>query len=107
MPPLALACPGAPWHLSDIDQMQFSGNAYANELAGNGLMTFSPRFIATNWITNVSTPPCRPRRLRHILGELGVEREPLSHALNPDPDDNEAFNPKRDSVQAPASATSS
>jgi|GEM_PF-6832989 len=31
-------------HLADVDQMQFSGNAYANELAGNGLMTFFAAF---------------------------------------------------------------
>jgi hypothetical protein len=33
---LAFSLPwGGAWHFSDIDQMQFSQNAYANELAGN------------------------------------------------------------------------
>jgi hypothetical protein len=33
---LALALPWSAWQLVDIDQMRFSENAYANELAGNG-----------------------------------------------------------------------
>ncbi len=92
---LALVLPWSAWQLGDIDQMQFSGNAYANELAGNGLMTFFSayqrneldygRFYAT-------LPAAQEAR---ILGELGVEREPLSKVLNPDPDANEAFNPQR------------
>ncbi len=92
---LALALPWSAWHLSDIDQMQFSSNAYANELAGNGLMTFFaafmrneldyPRFYATLPVAQAA----------HILGELGVEREPLSRALSPDPDESEAFDPQR------------
>lgn len=92
---LALALPWSAWQLGDTDQMQFSDNAYANELAGNGLMTFFSayqrneldygRFYAT-------LPAAQEAR---ILGELGVEREPLSRVLNPDPDTNEVFDPQR------------
>jgi phosphoglycerol transferase MdoB-like AlkP superfamily enzyme len=92
---LAFALPWSAWHLADVDQMQFSDNTYANELAGNGLMTFVvafrrneldyPRFYAT----------LPPTQAQHILGELGIEREPLSAALNPDPDEGEAFDPRR------------
>ena len=38
---LALALPLLSWQLADLDTMEFSGNAYANELSGNGLMTFA------------------------------------------------------------------
>jgi phosphoglycerol transferase MdoB-like AlkP superfamily enzyme len=92
---LALALPWSAWHLSDIDQMQFSGNAYANELAGNGLMTFFTAFHRNELDYERFYATLPAAQAAHILGELGVEREPLSHALNPDPDDDEAFNPKR------------
>ena len=92
---LAFALPWSAWHLSDIDQMQFSGNAYANELAGNGLMTFFTAFHRNELDYERFYATLPAAQAAHILGELGVEREPLSRALNPDPDDNEAFNPKR------------
>lgn len=38
---LALTLPLLSWQLADLDAMEFSGNAYANELSGNGLMTFA------------------------------------------------------------------
>ncbi len=92
---LAFALPWGAWHLADIDQMQFSGNAYANELSGNGLMTFVtafrrneldyPRFYAT-------LPAAQAER---ILAELGVERHPLSKALDPGPEEVERFDPRR------------
>ena len=92
---LAFALPWSAWHLSDVDQMQFSGNAYANELAGNGLMTFSaafqrneldyPRFYAT-------LPSARAAQ---ILDQLGVERKPLSQVLQSNTDEDEVFDPHR------------
>lgn len=92
---LAFALPAAAWQLADIDQMQFSTNAYANELAGNGLMTFAAalrrndldyeRFYAT-------MPTAQADRILH---ELGVEREPLAEALKPSPDEDESFDAKR------------
>ena len=92
---LAIALPWGSWHLADVDRMQFSGNAYANELAGNGLMTFVsafrrneldyPRFYAT-------LPAAQADR---VLADLGVERKPLTVALKPGADEDEAFNPQR------------
>jgi phosphoglycerol transferase MdoB-like AlkP superfamily enzyme len=38
---LALLLPTASWQLADLDDMAFSGNAFANELSGNGLMTLA------------------------------------------------------------------
>lgn len=98
---LAFALPWSAWHLADIDQMQFSGNSYANELAGNGLATFVsafrrneldyPRFYAT-------LPAAEADR---ILTELGVERKPLTAALKPGADEGEAFDPGRVPLSRP------
>ena len=92
---LAFALPWGAWHLADIDQMQFSGNAYANELAGNGLMTFTAAFLRNELDYERFYATLPPAHARHILGELGIEREPLSRALHPDPDEGETFDPRR------------
>ncbi|MDP2029635.1 MAG: LTA synthase family protein [Thiobacillus sp.] len=92
---LALALPWSAWHLGDIDQMQFSSNAYANELAGNGLMTFFAAFMRNELDYERFYATLPAAQAAHILGELGVERVPLSRALNPDPDESEAFNTQR------------
>ncbi len=92
---LALALPWGAGQLSDIDQMQFSGNAYANELAGNGLMTFFAAYQRNELDYERFYATLPDAQAAHILGELGVEREPFSRALNPDPDASEAFNPQR------------
>lgn len=92
---LAFALPWTAWHLADIDQMQFSDNAYANELAGNGLMTFIVAFRRNELDYERFYATLPAAQARHILGELGVEREPVSEALNPDLDESEAFDPRR------------
>lgn len=92
---LALALPWFAWQLSDIDQMQFSDNAYANELAGNGLMTFFAAYQRNELDYERFYATLPTTQAAHILGKLGVERVPLSRALNSDPDESEAFNPQR------------
>ena len=92
---LAFALPWGAWHLADIDQMQFSDNTYANELAGNGLMTFSAAFLRNELDYERFYATLPAAQAQHILGELGIEREPLSRALNPDPDEGERFDPRR------------
>ncbi len=93
----ALAC-ALPWsatRLTDIDQMQFSGNAYANELAGNGLMTFAAAFQRNELDYSRFYATLPTAQASHILGELGVERALRSQGLNPDMDASAAFDPKR------------
>jgi phosphoglycerol transferase MdoB-like AlkP superfamily enzyme len=92
---LAVVLPWAAWKLADIDQMQFSGNAYANELAGNGLMTFGAalRRNDLDYARFYATLPAD--KADRILHDLGVEREPLSEALKPDPDEDESFDATR------------
>lgn len=92
---LALALPWTAWHLADTDQMQFSGNAYANELAGNGLMTFAAaaRRNELDYDRFYRTLP--EDQAHHLLAKLGIEREPLARALQSPIDRSEAFNARR------------
>jgi len=90
---LALLLPWSATQLANIEQMQFSDNAYANELSGNGLMTFAAAFQRNEldyerFYARLPTP-----EIAQILGELGVEREPLSHVLAADED--ESFDASR------------
>jgi hypothetical protein len=80
----AFVLPWSAGHLADIDQMQFSGNAYANELAGNGLMTFTAAFLRNELDYERFYATLPAAQAQHILGELGIEREPLSKVLQPD-----------------------
>ncbi len=92
---LAFALPWSAWHLVDIDQMRFSDNAYANELSGNGLMTIAAA-LRRNELEYGRFYRTLPESEAHrILGELGVEREPLSAALGTNHDETEAFDPRR------------
>ena len=90
---LACVLPWGAWHLTDIDQMRYSGNAYANELAGNGLMTFAAAFQRNELDYDRFYATLPAEQAARILVELGVEREPLSKALLPDED--EAFDAQR------------
>ncbi|MFZ5482965.1 MAG: LTA synthase family protein [Pseudomonadota bacterium] len=92
---LALLLPVAAWTGVDIDQMRFSDNAYANELSGNGLMTFlaAARRNELDYDRFYLTLP-QPEADR-ILAGLGVERKPLSQALAPGEDEAETFAPGR------------
>jgi len=92
---LAFALPWGAWHLADIDQMQFSGNAYANELSGNGLMTFVTAFRRNELDYQRFYATLPAAQAERILAELGVERHPLSKALDPGPEEVERFDPRR------------
>jgi hypothetical protein len=92
---LAFALPWGAWHLPDIDQRQFAGNADANEPGGNGLMTFTATFLRNERDYERVYATLPPAQARHILGELGIEREPLSKTLHPDPDAGETADPRR------------
>jgi phosphoglycerol transferase MdoB-like AlkP superfamily enzyme len=98
---LALALPWSASQLRDIDQMQFSANAYANELAGNGLMTFFAAYQRNELDYDRFYATMPPEQAARILGELGVEREPLSHALYPEENESEAFDPARSPFKRP------
>lgn len=92
---LAFLLPFVTWHVVDIDQMKFSANSYANEIAGNGLMTLAAalRRNELNYERFYATMP--PTEAIELLEKLGVEREVLSEALTPDPDESEVFDSTR------------
>lgn len=81
----ALVLPSASLLLANADQMRGLGNAYAEELSGNGLFTFAAAMRRNEldyerWYATIPQ-----ERADRILRELGVEREPLTEALKPDP----------------------
>jgi len=89
---LAVALPLASWELANIDQMQFSSNEYANELAGNGLMTLAAALRRNDLDYDRFYRTVAEDKARHILASLGVERENLSEALE---EDDEGFDAQR------------
>ncbi|MHB1054160.1 MAG: LTA synthase family protein, partial [Thiobacillus sp.] len=69
---LAVLLPWSTLHLSDIDQMEFSQNAYANELSGNGLMTFFAAYQRNELDYERFYATMPPAQATRILRELGV-----------------------------------
>lgn len=92
---LALALPWTAWQLADIDQMQFSPNAYANELAGNGLMTLGAALRRNDLDYERFYATLPAARAGHILDDLGVERKPLAASLQRADDEDESFDAQR------------
>lgn len=72
---------------ANVDQMKGLGNAYAEELSGNGLFTFAAalRRNEIDYDTFYQTLP--QKEADAVLQTLGVERVPLSSALQGDMDD--------------------
>ncbi|MBT9613100.1 MAG: LTA synthase family protein, partial [Burkholderiales bacterium] len=97
---LALVLPWLSYHFADIDQMSFSANAYANELAGNGLMTLAAAFRRNELDFDRFYRTMPDAQAAQILAELGVEREPVPRALQPDA--NETWDSTRMPFSKPA-----
>lgn len=72
----AFALPWAAWHLGNIDQMEFSGNAYANELSGDGLMTFAAAYQRNELDYDRFYFTLPASQAKHILAGLDVHIEP-------------------------------
>ena len=81
---LAVALPAASLLVANVDRMNASGNAYADELSGNGLFTFAAAFRRNELDYDRFYRTLPQERADAILKDLGVEREPLSEALKPD-----------------------
>ena len=73
----AVALPAALLALANVEQMEGSGNAYADELAGNGVFTFAAaaRRNELDYDRFYATIP--QARADEILAGLGVDRQPL------------------------------
>lgn len=80
---LAICIPCLAFLCGNIDHMYGSGNAFADELSGNGLMTFAAamRRNELDYDRFYATLP-QPQADR-ILQRLDVKRVPLSEALHP------------------------
>ncbi len=92
---LAFALPALSWKLSDIDRMQFSGNTYANELVGNGMMTFAAALQRNELDYGRFYATLPTEQADRILKGLGVERKPLTQALQAGADEYEGFDARR------------
>lgn len=81
LPALALIMPVLSYSLANVDQMQFSKNAYANELSGNGLFSFAAaaRRNELDYEKFYKTIP--QQHAYAILKQLGVARMTSSEAL--------------------------
>lgn len=97
----ALALPTASWRLADIDQMAYSGNAYADELVGNGLMTFAAA-LQRNELDYLRFYVTMPQaQIDRTLVRLGVERKPVHEVLRSPVDEDEAFDATRLPLKRP------
>ncbi|MBL0289287.1 MAG: sulfatase-like hydrolase/transferase [Betaproteobacteria bacterium] len=80
---LAFALPALGSAVANVDQMNASGNAYADELSGNGLFSFAAAYRRNELDYDRFYRTLPQDRADAILIELGVERLPLSAALQP------------------------
>jgi len=74
----AFVLPWTAWHLGNIDQMEFSDNAYANELSGDGLMTFFAAYQRNGLDYDRFYYTLPASQEKHILAGLGVHIGPDS-----------------------------
>jgi phosphoglycerol transferase MdoB-like AlkP superfamily enzyme len=79
----ALVLPAASWQFAALEQMEGSGNAYADELAGNGLYAFAAamRRNELDYERWYATLP--QAEADDVLRDLHVERLPLSSPDSP------------------------
>jgi phosphoglycerol transferase MdoB-like AlkP superfamily enzyme len=84
----ALLLPLLSYQLANVDQMQFSKNTYANELAGNGIFSFAAaaRRNELNYDAFYKTIP--QAQADKILQDLGVSRRSSSKVLHANTDSN-------------------
>lgn len=78
---VALALPLASGFLADVEQMNVTGNAYADELAGNGLHTLAAAMRRNELDYDRFYRTLPQEKADAILLSQGVEREPLSHEV--------------------------
>lgn len=77
---VALALPITSYQLANVDQMQFSKNSYANELAGNGVFTFSAAARRNELDYNAFYKTIPNTQAKATLEGLGVSRFMAEHA---------------------------
>jgi len=78
---LAVLLPVTSLGLSNLDQMERTGNAYADELSGNGLFTFFAAFRRNGLDYDRFYRTLPQAECDRILAGLGVARKPLTEGL--------------------------
>jgi hypothetical protein len=79
----ALLLPAASWQLAELEQMEGSGNAYADELAGNGLFCFAAAMHRNELDYQRWYATLPQEEADDVLRDLHVERLPLSSPDSP------------------------
>lgn len=77
----AIALPVLSYQTTNVDQMEFSKNAYANELSGNGLFSFSAAARRNELDYDKFYKTIPQAQANAILASNGLARQPLSQAL--------------------------
>ena len=75
-----LALPVALLYLANVDQMDGSGNAYADELSGNGLFSLAAAMCRNELDYDRFYATMPQEQADAVLARLGVERAPLGEA---------------------------
>lgn len=71
---VALVLPLLSYQMANVDQMQFSKNSYANELAGNGVFSFSAAARRNELDYNAFYKTIPDHQAQAVLSEMGVNR---------------------------------
>jgi phosphoglycerol transferase MdoB-like AlkP superfamily enzyme len=79
----ALLLPSASWQLAELEQMEGSGNAYADELAGNGLFSLAAAMHRNELDYQRWYATLPQEEADDVLRDLHVERLPLSATDSP------------------------
>jgi phosphoglycerol transferase MdoB-like AlkP superfamily enzyme len=88
----AVLLPLLSYQFANLDQMQFSKNSYANELAGNGVFSFSAAARRNELDYDAFYKKIPQKQADQILKQVGVLRRPSSVALNDEAPANKALN---------------
>jgi len=79
----ALVLPGLSFQLANVDQMEFSRNAYANELAGNGLFSFAAAARRNELDYDKFYRQLDAAKAKAILHALHADRQPAGASAGP------------------------
>lgn len=85
----AIILPVLSFKVANVDQMEFSKNAYANELAGNGLFSFSAAARRNELDYDKFYKTIPQQQALSILKAVGTDRKPTTMALAAEKDDEE------------------
>lgn len=86
---LAVALPLLSFKLANVDQMEFSKNAYANELSGNGLFSFSAAARRNELDYDKFYKTIPQAEAINVLKAAGTDRKPITETLVDEGDNTE------------------